>query len=338
MRCVPRRAPALSSLRRDGPRVVGVGTCILQQQTAVSPEDLLASELAMVDQMARSADQQGVRLDLAILPEVSFKFARDDLGGKAETLSGPRVDAFADKARQHNTYVTVPMQLRREDGIYNSIVLLDRTGEPAGVYDKVHPVMQADGSLDFGIDPGKSFPVFDVDFGRVGVQICWGCRLSGWMAGVGQPGHRTRPVPDQPRLSHGAARVRLAARILHCRRHRSPARSGGRSFGAGDCRPVAGRRGGRCPDRPGLSGVATSNCMWDYAAREHPEYYGRIRLDWDSDAHQYLATSLDPALPIRDFLEKEKLLTGRQRIRRNNQLLAQARGGPPVMPASVERD
>ena len=324
-------------MRRDGPRVVGVGTCILQQQTAVSPEDLLASELAMVDRMATSADQQGVRLDLAILPEVSFKFASADLGGKAETLTGPRVDAFADKARQYSTYVTVPMQLRRDDGIYNSIVLLDRTGEPAGVYDKVHPVMQADGSLEFGIDPGKSFPVFDVDFGRVGVQICWDIAFpDGWQALANQDTELVL-FPTNP-----ASPMAL----------RGYAWQHGYYIAAASVHPpgvVVDPLGRVIADLSQDREVAViqidldfrvlhSNCMWDYTAREHPEYEGRICLEWDPEAHQYLATSVDSTLPIRDFLEKEKLLTGRQRIRRNKQLLGEARGGPPAMPTSIERE
>ena len=140
--------------RKTGPRLAAVGTCILRQQDATSPEDLLASELATVDMMARTAREKGWQLDLAVLPEASFKFVKDDVPGKAEELNGPRVSAFAERARCHGAYVTAPVVLKRNGKPYNSVVLLDRNGEPVGVYDKVHPVLQGDGSLDFGSTPG----------------------------------------------------------------------------------------------------------------------------------------------------------------------------------------
>ena len=81
-----------------------------------------------------------------------------------------------------------------------------------------------------------------------------------------------------------------------------------------------------------------SNCMWAYRAKPHPEYDGRIQIDWDPEAHAYLATSLDPTLPIRTFMQKERLLTGRQRMRRNIELLEQEREGLLLVPPLVERE
>jgi hypothetical protein len=49
-------------------------------------------------------------------------------------------------------------------------VLIDRGGEIAGIYYKNFPTH---GELDIGIIPGDETPVFETDFGRVGLCICF---------------------------------------------------------------------------------------------------------------------------------------------------------------------
>jgi hypothetical protein len=44
----------------------------------------------------------------------------------------------------------------------------------AGIYRKVHPVaLVGSDDLEGGTTPGNAFPVFDCDFGKLGIQICW---------------------------------------------------------------------------------------------------------------------------------------------------------------------
>jgi hypothetical protein len=84
--------------------------------------------------------------------------------------------------------------------------------------------------------------------------------------------------------------------------------------------------------------VLHSNCMWDWSLAEHTEYEGRIRVEWDREAHEYLVSSVDPELPVSRFLSKEGLLTGRQRNGRNTELQMKARGGAPVVPPAAVRE
>src|SRR2546421_2126432 len=47
---------------------------------------------------------------------------------------------------------------------------MGRDGELVGTYRKTHlPREEVEG----GITPGDSYPVFDTDFGKVGLMICW---------------------------------------------------------------------------------------------------------------------------------------------------------------------
>ena len=54
--------------------------------------------------------------------------------------------------------------------LYNSAPLFDRDGKLVGVYDKN---MLFDPELDNGTSPGVGYPVFETDFGKVGIIICY---------------------------------------------------------------------------------------------------------------------------------------------------------------------
>jgi hypothetical protein len=86
------------------------------------------------------------------------------------------LDVLGAKAREHHTWVVVPMTLREEGGagrISNAAVLLNRAGGVAGIFRKVHPIADEHGLFEGGVTPGEAYPVFDCDFGRLGILICW---------------------------------------------------------------------------------------------------------------------------------------------------------------------
>jgi predicted amidohydrolase len=114
--------------------------------------------------------------DLVCLPEAfATASVRKPLEELAEPLDGPVVRAMAEKAREHGSYIVCPLYTKRGGGIYNSAVVLDRSGDVVGVYDKLHPVTSSHDYTVFeeGVTPGSELKVFDLDFGRVGVQICF---------------------------------------------------------------------------------------------------------------------------------------------------------------------
>jgi predicted amidohydrolase len=116
--------------------------------------------------------------DLVCLPETfpTVTVQADSIDELAEPVPGPTVDAVARRARKAGCYVICPLKTVRQGVYLNSAVVLDRSGEVAGIYDKVHPVTT---SNDYTLFEGGTFPgpvdppVFDLDFGRVGIQICF---------------------------------------------------------------------------------------------------------------------------------------------------------------------
>lgn len=119
----------------------------------------------------------GSEPDLICLPETfTWPFDATDLTKGAETVPGPTTDACADLARRANANLICPLFTREGDRFLNSAVVIDRKGEVVGSYHKAHPVTSSHDycTLEKGVHPGpQEVPVFDLDFGRIGIQICF---------------------------------------------------------------------------------------------------------------------------------------------------------------------
>jgi len=116
--------------------------------------------------------------DLAVLPELFstefFPVSKDpDLFTLSETADGPTITRMAEIAKKKRGYLVVPFFERDEaDVCYNSAAVLDRTGKIIGIYRKTHiPFSRTYEKYYFS--PGKKLPVFQTDFGLIGVLICY---------------------------------------------------------------------------------------------------------------------------------------------------------------------
>ncbi len=126
--------------------------------------------------LARLDEALELKPDLVCLPEAfTATGVADRPAVTGEPLDGPTIGACARRARESRCYVVCPIHTREGGRIYNSAVVLDRSGDVLGVYRKHCPVTTAyDYSvLEDGITPGNELPVFDLDFGRIAIQICF---------------------------------------------------------------------------------------------------------------------------------------------------------------------
>lgn len=106
--------------------------------------------------------------DLIVLPE-TWRGQNDHT---RETLAGPTLQELGKLAAKYDTYIVSPIDRVDGDQRLNSAVLLDRNGKVAGIYDKVYPYWS---ELDFAqpVTVAKDIPVFETDFGRLGMAICF---------------------------------------------------------------------------------------------------------------------------------------------------------------------
>ena len=115
--------------------------------------------------------------DLVVLPELfSTGYNLDIVGPRildlAEPIDGPTVTALRSAARENGVYLIAGLALSKEQlpaVAYNSSVFIDRSGELMGTFDKAHLW-----ALErFYFRSGSEFPVFETDFGKVGIMICY---------------------------------------------------------------------------------------------------------------------------------------------------------------------
>lgn len=112
------------------------------------------------------------RPDLVCLPETftGLGMGTAQWAATAEPLDGATVARLSDYARRHRTWVVCPIVLRDGNRLHNAAVLINRAGEVVGYYAKMFPTLS---ELEAGICPGTDAPVFETDFGRVGMAICF---------------------------------------------------------------------------------------------------------------------------------------------------------------------
>jgi len=152
-------------------RRVKVATCSQEGLAIESPQEMAAHILAELESKIAP-----LRPDIVCLPEAFPGQWRDVHHEIAEAPKGPLSRPFADFAAKHAINLICPIFTKTQGEIRNSAVIFDRNGAIAGQYDKIH---LPSGESSKGISPGPSeAPVFDLDFGRIGIQICWDMEFS----------------------------------------------------------------------------------------------------------------------------------------------------------------
>ena len=143
------------------PRIVNIATCTVESGPAATPRD---EALRLVDE----AGQRGA--DIVCLPE--FVGSDCDNGVfKPTPVPGPITDAFATLAARRGMHVILPLVEEADGKPFNTAVLLDRQGRVAGRYSKTHlclPGFQEGETT----RPGDELPVFETDFGTIGITTC----------------------------------------------------------------------------------------------------------------------------------------------------------------------
>ncbi len=141
----------------------------------------------IVDQMVAQAEAKYHRgLDLAVLPETAITGeAESDAWARSVPFEGQVREVFSRKARERGCYIVVPTYLldsKEKKRCSNAAVLVGRKGEVLGTYRKVHLVVSLErGTMEGGSTPGEELPVFDCDFGKLAIQICYDMEFAdGW--------------------------------------------------------------------------------------------------------------------------------------------------------------
>jgi len=210
------RAAKIKTTSNRPPRKVIVGTVMQsfwgQYRGLHNRLDQLAG---IVDQMAAQAKTKySRRLDLAVLPETAITGEADgDALARSVPFDGLVQEVFTRKSREHGCYIVVPTYLldsKEKQLCSNAAILVGRKGEVMGTYRKIHLVVSLErGTMEGGATPGDALPVFDCDFGKLGIQICYDMEFDDGWTELGRRGAELIAWPTQsPQTSQPAFRAR----------------------------------------------------------------------------------------------------------------------------------
>ncbi|HYW69852.1 MAG TPA: carbon-nitrogen hydrolase family protein [Pyrinomonadaceae bacterium] len=130
------------------------------------------TNLSKIVSSLREAAERDARI--VMFPECALTgYAFDSLSEAvpvAEPIDGPSSEAIAAACRETGTYAVVGFIEREQEKFYNTAMLVGPDGVVGG-YRKVHlPFI----GIDRYLTPGdREFQVFDLPFGKVGVNICY---------------------------------------------------------------------------------------------------------------------------------------------------------------------
>jgi predicted amidohydrolase len=273
-------------------RIVRVVTITQDGLDEKSKESLLEATVKRLDQAA------SFHPDIASLPET---FLRD----AAEPVPGPVTNRLGAWARAHSSYVIAGLTTQLNGRLYNSAILIDRQGRVAGQFHKIHPT---EAELKAGITPGDTEPpVFETDFGTIGVQICFDVNWWDVWKRLKQKGAKIVFFPS----AYPAARQISALALMNqfyvvsatqTRQSRIYDITGEELAASGKYQPWAGAT---LPIGKRLFEI-------DFHVRKVHEllqkYGSRIDVNWLHDDDWFTLASLDPGLTVED-LEQEFDLT-----------------------------
>ncbi|HEY7306884.1 MAG TPA: carbon-nitrogen hydrolase family protein [Bryobacteraceae bacterium] len=146
------------------PRLVTIASVNLRPKGTGSSEK-------SVEQFIETAERVvPAKVDLVVLPEgITVVGTEKRYAEVAEPVPGPTTKRLGEFARRHKTYLVAGLYEREGQAVYNTAVLLDREGQVAGKYRKVYLPREEMQQL----TPGNDYPVFQTDFGALGIMICY---------------------------------------------------------------------------------------------------------------------------------------------------------------------
>lgn len=145
---------------------------IVRALTIYARPSRTASSAQSVEEFCRRIQESAsLRPDIVCLPEgITLIGTGKSVAQVSEPLRGPTSKRLGREAKKLGCYIVAGIYEREGAAIYNTALLIGRDGQVAGSYRKTHlPREEAEA----GLSPGSEYPVFETDFGRVGLLICW---------------------------------------------------------------------------------------------------------------------------------------------------------------------
>jgi N-carbamoylputrescine amidase len=170
---------------------------LIQQHATRDKAANVARGLAALDEAARDGARLAAFAELAFEPFHPQRPASGDPRDLAESIDGPTVRAFQEKARELGMVVVINLYERDGDRAFDSSPVIDADGTLLGVTRMVHitdyPCFHEQGYY----APGdRGAPVYSTRVGRIGVAICYDRHFPEYMRALALGGADVVIVPQ----------------------------------------------------------------------------------------------------------------------------------------------
>lgn len=149
------------------PREVWIASISQMGITAESSEEMVEKILQSMSELKAKSP------DIICLPEVfaTSNITKNYSLDEKVQVSLNAIEKISAYSRTNKCYTVCPVYTSENGEVFNSAVIIDRQGEKLGEYHKIH---LTEGEISMGLTPGNlTPPVFETDFGTIGVQICF---------------------------------------------------------------------------------------------------------------------------------------------------------------------
>lgn len=155
----------LIEMEREPQRNVRVATIHHRPRGTRSAGENVAQFSRLITQAAAQ------KPDIVCLPEgITVVGTSSSYVDVSEPVPGPTTQLLGELADRHECHIVAGLYERSGNAVFNTAVLIGRDGQLIGKYRKTHLPRE---EWEAGLTPGDEYPVFDTDFGRVGLMICW---------------------------------------------------------------------------------------------------------------------------------------------------------------------
>jgi predicted amidohydrolase len=147
------------------------------QMCASGPKE---ENLATIRQMVKKAVDGIKTLDLICFPEYCYAVPTAGSSLKlAEGIPGTYTEAIAKLSKEYRVNISAGSFVEKAEGkkVHNTSLFFNREGKIIGEYRKMHLMDAMSYKESDSVSPGNSVTVFDTDFARVGVMVCYDLRF-----------------------------------------------------------------------------------------------------------------------------------------------------------------
>ena len=150
------------------------GILNIQLKPAIGKKDVNLKKVEYY--ISKNSDK---KLDLVVIPEF-FSTGVDHqsfLNAPEDEFGGETVKFISELAKKYKTNIVAGTVIEKsQDKLYNTSFVINRDGEVVEKYRKIHLYNYMGGTEGDRITPGDKYITADLDFGKIGIGICFDIR------------------------------------------------------------------------------------------------------------------------------------------------------------------